>query len=227
MKPPSPNLTKVAFPKCHTKSRLSHHRSHKATSFRYYPLGLMLQKNATLTFPAFEATRRALRRILRGKQQKNKKHFKLIKSAFKQKADTRIRVRAMRMRLQFSLGLTRKPNQMRMGKGKGSLSGWVYPYSRGRPLWEFSPRRLKMRKILTLLNRISPKLPSPLKLSITPGSPRRPYFLSRLLPSAFTRRPALPPRSLDFPTYLEHNYHRGPIHGRVELHSPVLTWKPL
>lgn len=135
-----------------------------------FTIGVRLKSSIYLSYEQLEATRRAITRLVKPKELKNKKNLNLIKSI--QKKLVRHRKRPKRKQKKFlfirsnlCLPLTKKPLQVRMGKGKGTVDRWVYAARKSRIIFEMSRQRFKIRKIHRLFSISRVKLPSKIRIT--------------------------------------------------------------
>jgi ribosomal protein L16/L10AE len=160
----------------------------KGFSLSRFTAGVRLKRSAYLSYEQLEAARRAITRLVKPKELKNKRNLNLIRSA---QQKTRRRNRKSRskqkkflfIRSNLCLPLTKKPLQVRMGKGKGLVDNWVFPANRSRVIFEMSRQRFKLNKIQKLFAISRVKMPSKLKFIYHRYYTRREtYFIAKSKP---------------------------------------------
>lgn len=154
-------------------NKVNFSRSHKLKKFKgmkgvflnRFTTGLRIKTSHYFSYEHLETARRAITRLVKPKEIKNKKHLALAKNS-KQKVKTRASKRQkakqkkfLAIRSNISLPLTKKPLQVRMGKGKGSVDKWVYAANKSRVLFELSRKKFKLTKIHKLISVTKKKLP--------------------------------------------------------------------
>jgi large subunit ribosomal protein L16 len=140
----------------------------KGNNLSRFSVGVRLKSSIYLSYEQLEATRRAISRLVKPKQLKNKKNLLLAKSAQNKSSRGFKRPRAKRkqflsIRSNLCQPLTKKPLQVRMGKGKGNIDRWIYAARKSRVIFEISRQRFKLKKLYRLLNISRIKMPSKLK----------------------------------------------------------------
>jgi ribosomal protein L16/L10AE len=144
-------------------------KGEKAWYLSRFTVGVRLKTCTYLSFEHLEVARRAITRLVKPKELKNKKHLLLLKSSQKKVYRHVKRPRAkhkkfLAIRSNLCLPLTKKPLQVRMGKGKGSVDKWVFPANKSRVIFELSRQRFKLKKLHRLFTKSCRKMPSKLKL---------------------------------------------------------------
>jgi ribosomal protein L16/L10AE len=145
-------------------------KGYKGIYLSRFTIGVRLKSSVYLSYEQLEATRRAISRIVKPKELKNKKNLNIIRSVQNQlhRRIKRPKVKQKKflfIRANLCLPLTKKPLQVRMGKGKGTVDRWVYAARRSRILFEMSRQRFKIRKIHRLFSISRVKLPSKIKIT--------------------------------------------------------------
>jgi len=140
----------------------------KGNNLSRFSVGVRLKSSVYLSYEQLEATRRAITRLVKPKELKNKKNLLLVKSAQIRTRRRFKRPRSKQKRFLFIRSnlcqpLTKKPLQVRMGKGKGLVDRWVYAARKSRVIFEISRQRFKLKKLHRLLSKSSIKMPSKLK----------------------------------------------------------------
>jgi ribosomal protein L16/L10AE len=158
----------------------------KGISLSRFTIGVRLKSSTYLSYEQLEAARRAITRLVKPKELKNKKNLALLKSAQQKVRRRNKRSKAKQKKFLFirsnlCLPLTKKPLQVRMGKGKGLIDRWVYAANKSRVVFEMSRQRFKLRKLQRLLSISRIKMPSKLKLTYHRAFTRRETNFNLLL----------------------------------------------
>jgi len=164
----------IVYKKAHL---IASYKGTKSTSLGLYTTGLRLKSNCHLSHAQLEASRRVLVRLLRPKEQKNKKNLKLIHSARK-KTKRKIvhkakRSRFLLIRSNLVNPLSKKPLQTRMGKGKGIPYAWTSVKKSTSILLEMSRRQHNLTLIRKLFTISAFKLPVKTKFIYSKAFTRR------------------------------------------------------
>jgi len=150
----------------------------KGVNLSRYSVGLRLKTAIYLKYEHLESARRAISRLVKPKEMKNKKNLKHIHSAKKKGKGKPKRSRARRRRFLLIRSnlcnpLTKKPLQTRMGKGKGSVATWVSAGAPSKPILEMSRQHLRISRIIHLLKKSAIKLPVRTKITYSRKALRR------------------------------------------------------
>jgi|SRR5271156_468946 ribosomal protein L16/L10AE len=133
-------------------------KGNKGICLSRFTIGIRLKSSVYLSYEQLEATRRAITRLVKPRELKNKKNLVLIKSRQNmiglRKKRRRVKQKQfLFIRSNLCLPLTKKPLQVRMGKGKGKVYRWVFAAKQSRVIFEMSRQRFKLRKIYRLFTR--------------------------------------------------------------------------
>jgi large subunit ribosomal protein L16 len=168
-----PNKTKFSRP-----HKIKVMKGLKGNSLSRFTMGVRLKSSVYLSYEQLEAARRAITRLVKPKELKNKRNLAIIKSTSQKTRRRNKKSRSKQKKFLFirsnlCLPLTKKPLQVRMGKGKGTIDRWVFPANRSRVIFEMSRQRFTIQKVHKLLAISRVKMPSKLKIIYHRSNTRR------------------------------------------------------
>jgi len=157
----------------------------KGLNLGRYTVGLRLKTDKYLEYKHLESARRAISRLVKPREIRNKKNLKHIHSARKKYKRQAKRSRARRKRFllirsNLSNPITKKPSQVRMGKGKGAVDHFIHAGRASKSIIEISRQHLKLKRIIHLLRKSAIKLPVRTKISYSRQRLRRESIIKRI-----------------------------------------------